>query len=165
MVLKVAMRGMGGNWPNDRAETTYLEARAVIEAQNDTMADIDNKAMQTVRFNTILLGLLLAAANASSPAIFEPYSFGLSILGLTASVFIGLVTYNESGLFVGLRGKFVEELASDETENSWHQDLLDTFAGMISENSSDIDRNSWLLTATQGTLMIGIVAAIASVVF
>lgn len=158
------MGGGGGNWPNDRVETTYREARSVVEAQNDTMADIDNKAMQTVRFNTVLIGLLLAAINAASPTIFEPNSFGVAIVALTGSVILGLVTYNESDLFVGPRGEYIEELVAGETEDSWYEDLIDAFAGMISENSSEIDRNSWLLTATQGMLMLGIVAAVASIV-
>lgn len=153
----------GGNWPNDRLETTYREARAVIESQNGTMADIDNKAMQTVRLNTVLIGLLLAAANVAGPTIFEPYSFGLSIFALAGSVFLGLVTYNESDLFVGPRGEFIERLVADEIEGSWQAGLLVTFAGMISKNSGEIDRSSSLLTGTQGLLMLGIVAAIVSV--
>lgn len=157
------MPGWGGNWPNDRLETTYVEARAVVEAQNATMADIDNKAMQTVRFNTVLIGLLLAAANAASPSIFEPVSFGISIVALALPVLLGLITYNESDLFVGPSGEYIEELAADGTEDPWHEDLLETFAGMISSNSTDIDWNSWLLTGTQTLLMIGIVAGIASI--
>lgn len=39
----------GGDWENERMEATYAEARAVLEAQNDTMSDIDTKAMRTVR--------------------------------------------------------------------------------------------------------------------
>lgn len=154
----------GGNWPNDRLETTYREARAVVESQNGTMADIDNKAMQTVRFNTVLIGLLLAAANATSPNVFEPYGFGLSIFALTGSVFLGLVTYDESDLFVGPSGDYIEELAADETVDPWHEDLVVAFAGMISKNSREIERNSWLLSATQALLMLGIVAAITSVI-
>lgn len=158
------MGGGDGNWPNDRVETTYREARSVVEAQNDTMADIDSKAMQTVRFNTVLIGLLLAATNAASPSIFEPTSFGVAIVALTGSVILGLVTYNESDLFVGPGGEYIEELVAGETEDPWYEDLVDAFAGMISENSGEIDRNSWLLTATQGMLMLGIVAAVASIV-
>jgi len=158
------MASRGGTWPDDRFETTYMEARSVIESQNDTMADIDNKAMQTVRLNTVLIGLLLATANATSPRIFQSYSFGVSIVALTVSVFLGLVTYNESDLFVGPSGEYIEELVAGGTGRPWHEDLLETFAGMISENGSEIDRSSWLLTATQVLLVLGIVAAIASVV-
>lgn len=154
----------GGNWPNDRLETTYQEARSVIEAQNATMADIDSKAMQTVRFNTILIGLLLAAANVTTPSLFEPISFGLSIAALVMSVLLGMITYNESDLFVGPSGKYIEELTHGGTTDPWYEDLLETFAGMISKNASDIVWNSWLLTGTQATLIIGIMLGILSVV-
>lgn len=79
-----------GNWGSDRLETTYGEARTVIQAQNDTMADVDDNAIQTVRFNTILIGLLLTAANAASPSIFHPPLFGAGIASLVGSIFLGL---------------------------------------------------------------------------
>lgn len=50
---------MADDWPDKRREIAYTEARAVMDAQNDTMTDIDDKAMRTVRVNAILLGLLV----------------------------------------------------------------------------------------------------------
>ena len=39
---------MGGGWSDKRREIAYTEARAVIDARNATMTDIDDKAMRTV---------------------------------------------------------------------------------------------------------------------
>lgn len=153
-----------GNWGGDRLEPTYGEARTVLQAQNDTMADIDDKAMQTVRFNTVLIGLLLTAANAASPSIFHPPLFGAGIVTLVGSIFLGLVTYIESDLFVGPRGAYVVALTHGETIDSWDVDLLESLAGMVPQNSGELVRNSWLLTGAQVMFMVGIVTSILSVV-
>lgn len=151
------------DWPNDRVETAYKEARAVIEAQNSTMADIDNKAMRTVRLNAVLIGLLLAAANAVDTFIFEPNLLVLSIVALGLSILFGMFTYNESDLYVGPKGEYIEELADGSMGEIWHQDLLQTFSGMITDNGNEIHWNSLLLTISQAGLAIGLGAAILSV--
>jgi len=153
----------GSSWGGDRLETTYREARAVIQAQNDTMADIDDKAVQTVRFNAVLVGLLLTAANLAGPSLFHPRLFGIGIASLVGSILLGLVTYNESDLFVGPRGSYILTLAHGETDAPWDVDLLESLAGMVSQNSEEIDRNSRHLTVTQASLVLGVVATTLSV--
>jgi len=150
-----------GGWGSDRLEVTYAEARAVLDAQNDTMGDIDSKAMRTVRFNVLLVGVLIAAARFAGPSVFDPALLHLSIGSFVASAVLGIVTYNESDLFVGPQGSYVECLAhGGPTDSRWDRDLLETFGGMISENADDIDWNSGLLTVTQGTLIVGIASAV-----
>lgn len=152
-----------GSWRNDRLETSYVEARTVIEAQNATMADIDDKAVQTVRFNAVLVGLLLAAANAAGPSIFHPQLFVGGIVSPTASILFGLVTYNESDLFVGPSGRYIATLVRAETVDSWDVDLVESLAGMVSKNSDEVIRNSRLLTITQALLVSGVVSSVLSV--
>ena len=59
VTAKATNASMIDDWPDERREIAYIEARAVIDAQNTTMTDIDDKAMRTVRLNTVLLGLLV----------------------------------------------------------------------------------------------------------
>lgn len=154
----------GDDWQNQRLEATYEEARAVLEAQNSTMSDIDTKAMRTVQFNALLIGLFLTAAQIASPSVFHPESLYVAVGALVVSVLLGLATYSESGLYVGPRGTYIEALANGDTaDERWDQDLLETFAGMISENADDLTWNSWLLTATQTALAVGIVAGVVSI--
>ncbi|SFS12794.1 hypothetical protein SAMN05216559_4129 [Halomicrobium zhouii] len=154
----------GGDWESERMEATYAEARAVLDAQNDTMGDIDSKAMRTVRFNVLLVGVLIAAARFAGSSVFNPALLHLSVGCLVLSAILGIVTYNESDLFVGPQGSYVERLAhGGPTDSRWDRHLLETFGGMISENSDDIDWNSGLLTTTQGTLIVGIVSGVLAV--
>lgn len=147
----------GGGWANDRMEVTYAEARAVLDAQNETMSDIDAKAMRTVRFTVLLVGVLVAVARFAGSGVFDSGLLHLSVGSLVISATLGIATYNESYLFVGPQGAYVEYLAHGTPPDvRWDHDLLQTFAGMISENADELAWNSWLLTVTQGTLILGI---------
>lgn len=155
---------MTDDWPDKRREITYTEARAVIDAQNSTMTDIDNKAMRTVRLNAILLGLLVTGIQFAS-GTFHDATLKTAFGFLIGSTVFGVITYNESNLYVGPQGKYIEELARDDFSNSpWEQDLLKTMAGMIAENYDDIRRNSHWLTAAQAALVLGVGAAALAVV-
>lgn len=148
----------GDGWENRRMEATYSEARAVLEAQNDTMSDIDSKAMRTVRFNVLLIGVLITATRFAGTGVFQTELLFLSVGSLVISPILGIVTYNESYLFVGAQGSYIERLAhGTPSDVRWDLDLLVTFSGMISENANELEWNSWLLTLTQGALILGIV--------
>lgn len=152
-----------GEWSNRRYQTAYEEGRAVVNAQNETLADIDDKAMRTTRLNAILIGLLIAAVEYA-PNQFHHISLSLAFGALVLSTIFGAVTYNESNLFVGPRGKYIERLANGETDvEPWDEDLAKLFSGLISENHSEIRRNSRLLDVTLGLLIGGIVAAVIAV--
>lgn len=154
---------MGDEWPDKRREIAYTEARAVLEAQNATMTDIDDKAMRTVRLNAVLLGLLVTGLQFA-PDAFDPGILGWSLLFLIASTICGIVTYNESNLYVGPQGDYIEDLAMNTfPEPPWEADFLEAMAGMLAENYNDIRRNSRLLTVTQGLLVLGVTAAVVAV--
>lgn len=152
------MTNGGDGWENQRIAVTYSEARAVLEAQNDTMGDIDTKAMRTVRFTVLLVGILMTAVRFAGPGVFETGLLYLSVGCLVLSAIVGIVTYNESYLFVGPQGSYLAVLAHGTSSDiRWDRDLLETFGGMISENADELEWNSWLLTVTQGGLILGII--------
>lgn len=119
------------DWGNDRRQITYEEARTVINAQNDTMTDIDNKAMRTVRLTIVIIGLLISAVQFA-PGTFDERLMGYGVGILATSGIVGIITYNESNLFVGPDGEYVEQLATNDFDDGeWDHDLLIAFAGMI----------------------------------
>ncbi|WP_115864856.1 hypothetical protein [Halorussus litoreus] len=155
---------MAGDWPDKRREVTYTEARAVIDAQNATMTDIDDKAMRTVRLNAVLLGLLVTGLQFA-PDMFHNTTIKVAFGLLISSTVFGIITYNESNLYVGPQGGYIEDLAGDDFSNPpWEEDLLEMMAGMIAENYDDVRRNSHWLTATQIALVLGIGTAVVAVV-
>lgn len=153
----------GDEWEDGRMAFIREEARSVLEAQNETMADIDGKAMKTVRFNAILIGLLLTAERIPGPGVFHTGLLHLSLVSLVGSTIVGIVTYNESNLYVGAGGYYFEETASESTvDDQDTTDILEAYAGMIYENTDVIGWNAWLLTVTQITLIAGIVTAVVA---
>lgn len=98
---------MTDDWPDERREVAYSEARAVMDAQNATMTDIDDKAMRTVRLNAVLLGLLVTGIQFA-PGTFHVHSLETAFALLILSTVCGIITYNESNPFVGLQGEYVE---------------------------------------------------------
>lgn len=54
-------------------------------------------------------------------------------------------------------------LTHGETPEPWDVDLLESLAAMVSTNDGEIERNAKLLTATQATLVVGVVTAVLSV--
>lgn len=87
-----------------------------------------------------------------------------AFLFLIVSTSCGVITYNESNLYVGPRGEYIEDLVGDNfSDPSWEEDLLETMAGMVAENYDDIRRNSSWLTATQTLLVLGIGTAVVAV--
>jgi len=82
---------------------------------------------------------------------------------LIGSTVFGVITYNESNLYVGPRGEYSEALAEEDfPDPPWEDDFLETMAGMIAENYDDIRRNSHWPTATQVALVLGIIAAVTA---
>lgn len=154
---------MADDWPDERRENAYIEARAVIEAQNSTMTDIDDKAMRTVRLNALLIGLLVTGLRFASD-MFHTTAVEASFLLLIVSTVCGVITYSESNLFLGPSGAYIETLSREEfPDPPWEEHLLETMAGMVAENYDDIRRNSRWLTATQASLVLGIISAVVAV--
>lgn len=154
---------MTDGWSDTRREIAYTEARAVLEAQNATMGDIDDKAMRTVRLNAVLLGLL-ATGVQFVPELFSTVLLQVAVVCLVGSTVCGIVTYNESDLYVGPRGEYLEALgAATFADEPWDVDLITALSGMVSKNRSEIHRTEKWLTATQATLVGGLAAAVTGV--
>lgn len=154
----------GGDWQSDRLRTTYREARAVLEAQNETMSAIDTKAMRTVRFNVLLIGLLLTGFQVTGSATFHLTFLVIAIGAVLLSIVLGTLTFSESDLFVGPGGTYFEAVAQEELGDAeWDRRLIRLFAGMVDDNAREIGWNSWLLAASQLAMISGIVAGSASI--
>lgn len=151
-----------GKWTNDRRETAYSVARAVVEAQNETLGDIDEKAVKTVRLNAVLVGLLIGAVEYA-PGIFQNPALYAAFGALVGSTLVGIATYDESDLYLGPRGGYIEDLVIDETDKEWDTDLLLVYSGIICENYEDVKRNGRYLRISLLFLGVAVVSAVLSV--
>lgn len=149
---------------DERREVTYREARAVLESQRETLADMDTKAVRTVRITVIFLGVLLSAWRIET-ALFDPLFAGMGGVALVGSLAAGTFTYNELDLYLGPNRTYVERLADGQYDgDDWERDLLCNFGGWIAESAAEIRFNSRLLSVTQTLFVVGVVAVGSSVV-
>lgn len=153
-----------GDWDNERSEVAHSEARAVIEAQNETMSELDEKAMRTMRFNAIIGGIFVSAYQYQSEAFHTKLTAAAGGF-LFVSAALCVATYDESNLYLGPDGEYLSDLANGDIEDGeWEQDLIDVFSGMISINRNDIMFNAWLLKISLLLLIIGVGTGFVSIV-
>ncbi|WP_135854954.1 hypothetical protein [Halorussus salinus] len=136
----------------------------MLEAQRETLADMDTKAVRTVRITVILLGVLLSAWRIEA-AVLDPVFASVGGIALVGALAAGTFTYSESDLYLGPNQTYVERLADRQYDgDDWERDLLCNFGGWIDENAAEIQFNSRLLSVTQTLFVVGVVAVGASVV-
>jgi hypothetical protein len=145
------------DWSSDRVETSYREARAVLEAQERTIADIDDKATRAVRINVLLLAALVSALQLSDGA-FDPWLALCGGVSLFLSLAFGAATYHESNLLLGPSAAYLDDLNHDPAvlDSRWDTDLIDAYSGFIETNARYVEFNGNLLLGQQVFLVEGV---------
>ena len=138
-------------------ETIYTESRAVLDAQQRTIGDIDDKATRAVRITVLLFGGLVSVWQIAGTV----FNIWLALCGgvsLFLSLVFGVATYHESELVVGPTEVYLDELNyhSEEIEDSWETDIVDSYSGFIGWNAEDIELSGNLLLGQQVFLIEGI---------
>lgn len=145
------------SWSTDRHEVLFTEAKRVIEAQNGTLSDIDDKAMRTVHFNTLIIGILLSAAELGDLELLTSNLVFWGGVALFFSLILGVVTYFESRIKIGPKRNYLEELVDENASNEpWDEDLIKTMAVWIDRNGTITRWNRWVLAGSQLLLIVGL---------
>lgn len=152
----------GDSGGDERLEIAYLESRNVIDAQRETMSDIDGKAVSTVRLTVLVVGVVVTAARIGGPSLFHPHLLAVGVGSLLFATVVGVFTYTESNLFLGPNLTYLTKLADGDVA-AWEEDLVVRFAHWIDDNHRDIQWNGRLLFATQVGLALGVVAVALAV--
>ena len=145
------------NWSNDRIETAYRESRAVLDAQQQTISDIDDKATRAVRITVLLLGGLISVWQFAG-SVFNMWLALCGGVSLFLSLVFGVATYHESDLILGPTESYVDQLnyRPRSFERGWEMDLVDSYSGFINDNAEDIEFNGNLLLGQQVFLIEGV---------
>lgn len=166
-----------GSWY--RNGTMREEGRETVENQISWLERLNEKALGLLRFNAILLGLLV-------PMLSFLLEFGV-IAGIeslyTSQMVIGVVTlvastagagltYTSSSMAVGVSDRDVETARRRNlTDAEVHDTLVESYASWIRSNRKTLHRNAGLVTVTVGltitaivSLSLGFVSAIFTVI-
>jgi len=147
------------------------EARATVDAQRETLADIDTKASKILRLNIALVGILisvvsiatqLSSGQRSGVGTVEPFLNSYTVLGVGALVLstaFAAMTYTASELDVGVSSENLTKLLnSDFQQQETEVLLIQNYIMRINFNRSTNVRN---IPLVQVTILL-IVSAIIS---
>lgn len=156
---------MAEGWRDGRLKVTYRGARSVIEEQRVAIADLDGKAMYTVRVIVVLVGLFVAAAQIGGPELFHSWLLTVGLGSLLLSLCLGVVTYSESNLYIGPNRAYIRQLVDDDVDaKTWEEDVCLRMGDWIHGNDRNVRWNGGLLALTQLSLLVGVVFLVGAVV-
>lgn len=147
--------------PRKQEEVAYREARAV-DAQRETLADIDGKALRTVRITVLFLGVVVSVANLE-PGVLAPIPTAVGGGFLVLSMAFGTMTYNVSDVYLGAGEDDIARMATGDLHGG-ERDLATTYGRFVATNADKIDHNARFLLAEQTTLVTGLASVSIGVI-
>lgn len=158
------MAGADSGWQNDRLETTYREARAVLANQQEAIQDIDDKAMYTNRVIVVFIGVIVAAARIGSTQLYDRTLLAIGALLLFGSFVTGAITYSFTDLYTGPNRRYLRNLVDDDIDaDTWDADLVYRRSDWIRDNHGDIRLFTRLLLSGQVSMLLGVGVILLSV--
>lgn len=144
------------------------EARETVDAQRETLTDIDTKASRILRLNVLLIGIIVSVlsiaatgGSGTSPVAASAFVNGYTELGigtLVLSTALAAMTYTASELDVGVSSENLATLLAADFSPAEIQSLLvKNYIVRINFNRSTNTRNIPLITATIALLVSGVV--------
>jgi hypothetical protein len=157
------MTNYHGSWY--RNGTMRVEVRETIEKQVSWLERLNEKALGLLRFNAILLGLLVPMFSfglefgvVGDIASFYSREMVAGVVALLASTAGAGLTYTSSSMNVGVSSGDVETAKRrDLTDAEVHDSLVESYAGWIGSNRRTLRRNAGLVTITVGLTITAIV--------
>ncbi|GAB7008315.1 hypothetical protein [Halorubrum trueperi] len=157
------------------ASTTREELRATFDYQVERLREIDNKAIEILKANLLLIGIVVTGGSIVVQteldlAVFlNPFTVVGGLL-LLASTGLAAVTYTASDLRGGLDIKAIDAVVASERNGSaagdaeFDERLLRSYAEWIDYNARVTAVNDLLATATVLLIFVAFVYVIAGVV-
>ncbi|WP_048077306.1 hypothetical protein, partial [Halorubrum sp. AJ67] len=165
------------------AATTREELRTTFDYQVERLREIDNKAIEILKANLLLIGIVVTGGSivvqttVDLAAFLNPFTVAGGLL-LLASTGLAAVTYTASDLRGGLDLRAVDAvIAAERSEGSWlggdetptsdaefDERLLRSYAEWIDYNARVTAVNDLLATVTVLLIFVAFVYVIAGVV-
>ena len=143
-----------GSWYGN--ETMREEVRETVKGQVAWLREIDDKAMRTLRFNAVLLGLVVPVFSfvvefglVTETQAFYSLHTAIGIVTLVTSTALAGLVYTASSIESGVSSNDVRTARHRElTDKEVHDVLLTSYAMWIRSNRKTIRWNSTLVTST-----------------
>lgn len=142
----------------DGLQAALERSDSVLDHQLEALADLDSKAVWTVRLEVVLLGVFASVARMASdvPAnVWMRIGSGLFI----ASMVVGVFTYSVTDPDVGPGpDSFARLVATKADKVEWYLSLLDGYSTAIAHNRAVLRDNARYLLWTKLLFVAGVLA-------
>lgn len=152
--------GGAQQWSRPQHAVAYQEARAVLNAQQQRQANLDDKALRTARLTTIIVSALITVIEALGVSVVQPLGY-IGIILLVISFGAGLAVYSVSAPILGPNADGLEELVT--TDEGWEKMFLDQLEAAIAVNTDHLDQSSSLLLVSDVALFVGVIVTLAAI--
>lgn len=139
------------------------EAREVVDNQIDTLSDLDDKAMWTLRMIVLVFGLLLTAlslavrADVDRLGRFVNLFTTTGVVALLGGLLASVVAYSHTQFKAGPSSRDIRALLYRNVDGGrYRESLLLGYRDWIRHNRDSIERDSTLLFVCQVLLIVGI---------
>jgi hypothetical protein len=147
-------------WSRPQHAVAYTEARAVLNAQQQRQANLDDKALRTARLTTIIVSALITVMEAFDVNVVQPLGY-IGIVLLVVSFGAGLAVYTVSAPILGPNAEGLEELVA--TDEGWEEMFLSQLETAISVNTNHLDQSSSLLLVSDVALFVGVIVTLVAI--
>lgn len=145
----------------DALERLFAEAQRNLEQQNQAADRLDTKASEVLRFNAVLIGVLVTGLSVAaqlgpvpgtSPFPVEGFVGG-AVLLLTSTM-ITIRAFHETGYRVGLQSEELEDvLDQDVRDRDLLEEMVPAYVRGIAQNRRSLDRVSARMNRALMTLL------------
>ncbi len=159
------------NEATDTLTLTREEMRTTFQYQVERLQEIDSKAVEILKANLLLIGILVTAGSIliqtefEAAAFFNPFTTTGGLLLFVSTALAG-VTYTASNLRGGLDTDAVERAVADhehESDEAFERRLLRSYGRWIEYNAQVTAVNDILITATVLLVVVSFAYVIAGV--
>lgn len=158
-----------GTSATEALENAIEESRREYDKKVETMEEIDDKAMRSVRTAVILVGLVVSALSMSGPSTVGEMSvlsilvgsFGVGALAISIVYGIGVYSATEYPTGIGSTHR-TDVITGGYSYDEWSVNMLDEYGEWSSKLTEEISKNLHHLELVQFLLSFGVIALLVS---
>lgn len=150
-------------------ENAVEESRREYDKKVETMEEIDDKAMRSVRTAVILAGLVVSAVSVNGPSAISKVGVipvlvgGLGVGGLAVSIVSGIGAHTVTQYPTGIGPSHREDVIEEGYSNvEWFVRMMNEYEEWSAEISEEMEQSLQYLEIAQFSLVLGVVALLVS---
>ncbi|MFC7081710.1 hypothetical protein [Halorussus caseinilyticus] len=150
-------------------ENAVEESRREYDKRVETMEEIDDKAMRSVRTAVILVGLVVSGVSVGGPGAISGFSLlpvvlgALGVVSLVVSILFGVGAYSATQYPTGIGETHRNDVITGAySHDEWFVNMIDEYDEWSEELAEETAKNLRYLEVVQLLLSIGVVSLLVS---